>query len=137
MNNIELETWKDVIGYEGLYQISSLGRVKNNKGKILKLKTDTNNYLSIKLSKLNRKKYHSIHRLVAIHFLPNPQNYPCVNHKDEQKQNNCVSNLEWCSYSHNNNYNNLPKRQLQTKIKKMTNYYLSLFSHIKQRVNNI
>jgi len=97
------EIWKDVIGYENLYQISNLGRIKNNRGKILKLKTDTNYYLSIRLSKLNRKKYYLIHRLVATHFLPNPQNKSEIDHIDTNRQNNCVSNLRWVTKKENRN----------------------------------
>ena len=89
-----METWKDIENYEGLYQISNKGRVRNSRsGRILiqKIKnTDSNSYRLIVLSKNNVKKCHYIHRLVAKAFLPNPTNLPCVNHKDENGENNNV-----------------------------------------------
>ena len=104
------EIWKDIKGYEGLYQVSSLGRVKSlsrktTKGKILK-QTRFRNYLGVILSKNNIKKVRNVHRLVAETFIPNPNNYPQVNHKDENPRNNSVSNLEWCTSSYNINYGN-------------------------------
>ena len=109
------EIWKDIDGYEGLYQISNLGRVKslkyhNNKfkltvsrEKILKPCIHSNYYCVILTKNKNHKNY-SVHRLVAQAFIPNPKNLPCVNHKDENKLNNEVSNLEWCTYKYNSNY---------------------------------
>ena len=101
------EIWKPVVGYEGLYMVSNWGRVKSIKfGKERILKPGTNNYgyLLVMLCKDGKIKGFTVHRLVAEAFLPNPHNYPCVNHKDENKQNNNVSNLEWCSAQYNNTY---------------------------------
>ena len=101
------EYWKPVVGYEGLYEVSNFGRVKSlkfGKEKILKPVTNTFGYLQVTLCKNNKKKLVTVHRLVAEAFLPNPHNYSCVNHKDENKQNNNVSNLEWCSAQYNNTY---------------------------------
>ena len=101
------EYWKPVVGYEGLYMVSNWGRVKSIKfGKERILKPGTNNYgyLLVKLCKDGKVKAFTVHRLVAEAFLPNPHNYPCVNHKDENKQNNVVSNLEWCTHEYNNTY---------------------------------
>ena len=101
------EYWKPVVGYEGLYMVSNWGRVKSIKfGKERILKPGTNNYgyLLVMLCKDGKIKGFTVHRLVAEAFLPNPHNYPCVNHKDENKQNNNVSNLEWCSAQYNNTY---------------------------------
>jgi hypothetical protein len=106
------ETWKDIKNYEGLYQISTLGRIKSfpRKGtyknaKILKPYKDGGNYYYvIGLHKNGKRKYKAIHRLVAETFIPNPNNYPLVNHKDENKLNNCVDNLEWCTHKYNSNY---------------------------------
>lgn len=101
------EFWKDIEGYEGLYQISSFGRVKSlkyGKERILKPLVDKDGYLLAILCKEGKTKNHKIHRLVASAFLPNPNNYPCINHKDENKQNNCVDNLEWCTVKYNINY---------------------------------
>ena len=98
------EIWKDIKGYEGLYQVSNLGRVKNIKrNRLLKpLSDNTNRYLRVRLYDKNLKMRHkSVHRLVAEAFIPNPNNLPQVNHKDEDKTNNDVSNLEWCTIQYN------------------------------------
>lgn len=107
------EEWKDVKGYEGIYQISSYGRVKSTRrrgsqGGILKLSLDKKNtgYFKIRLCKSNHYKSFFIHRLVAQAFIANPNNYPQVNHKDENRQNNNVDNLEWCTNKYNSNYGN-------------------------------
>ena len=101
------EYWKPVVGYEGHYQVSNFGRVKSikfGKERILKPGTNKYGYLLVMLCKDGKVKGFTVHRLVAEAFLPNPHNYPCVNHKDENKQNNNVSNLEWCSAQYNNTY---------------------------------
>lgn len=97
-----IEEWKDIPGYEGVYEISNLGRVRRN-GKILKPLKDSG-YLRAHLSKNGIAKKVLIHRLVAFAFIPNPNNYPEINHKDEDKTNNTVENLEWCSREYNINY---------------------------------
>lgn len=104
-----MEEWKNIVGYEGKYQISSLGRVKSlnyrNTGKEKILKQNINKgYKEISLFDGKTKKIYLVHRLVALHYISNPNNYPCVNHKDEDKTNNTVSNLEYCTYKYNNNY---------------------------------
>ena len=81
--------------------------------KILKPGVDKG-YLKVNLHKGNKVKQHTVHRLVAIAFLPNENNYPCVNHKDENPSNNNVSNLEWCSYEYNNNYGTTKERTSKT-----------------------
>ena len=97
-----MEIWKDIKGYEGLYQVSNLGRVKSlkNREKILNPFSD-NNYLNVDLFKNRKKKRYKIHRLVAITFIPNIDNKPEVNHIDGNKENNCISNLEWTTSSEN------------------------------------
>ena len=92
------EIWKDVDGYEGLYQVSDLGRVK---GKDIKAKNLCQGYHHVGLWKNNEVKSMKVHRLVALAFIPNPENKPCINHKDGNKLNNHVNNLEWCTYSEN------------------------------------
>lgn len=100
--------WKDVKGYEGLYQVSDTGKVrsfvKNNEPHVLSDCVGSNGYPTIVLCKDRKKASHTVHRLVATAFLPNPYEYPCINHKDENKTNNNVSNLEWCSYTYNGLY---------------------------------
>jgi hypothetical protein len=109
MENIK-EIWKGIEGYENLYQISSEGRVKslgnnkNRKEKILNGRKNRGGYLIVSLCKEGKGKNYLIHRLVANAFLPNPNNLPEVNHKDENPKNNCVENLEWCDRYYNNNY---------------------------------
>ena len=104
-----MEIFKDVKGYEGYYEISNLGRVRSTsyKGKrILKPAITKNGYLNVVFC-INQKKEHKlIHRLVAETFIPNINNYSTVNHKDENKLNNCVENLEWLSVEDNNRYSN-------------------------------
>ena len=103
------EIFKDVKGYEGYYQISNLGRVISTsyKGKkILKPAVTKNGYLNV-IFCINQKKEHKlVHRLVAEAFIPNINNYSTVNHKDEDKLNNHVENLEWLSVEDNNRYSN-------------------------------
>lgn len=102
------EIWKDIPGYENKYQISNLGRVKsfeNNKGKyrelIRKPRINKQGYYYLGLWKHSKAKTFKIHRLVAQIFIPNPENKICVNHKDGNKLNNNVNNLEWVTYSEN------------------------------------
>ena len=100
------EIWKDKKDYEGHYQVSNLGRVKSIKfGKEIILKQKINGgYYSVNLSKNGIVKTYFVHRLVAEAFIPNPNNYKEVNHKDEDKSNNIVTNLEWCDRKYNQNY---------------------------------
>lgn len=133
------ELWKDIQGYEGLYQVSNLGRVRSvahvtemtrngstfsyaRKGKILSPLTRRHGYLSVMLygkgghSKRNFKQF-SIHRLVAEAFVENPNGYSEVNHIDECKTNNCADNLEWCDRKYNTNYGTTQQRRAE----KLTN----------------
>ena len=101
------EIWKDKKYYEGLYQVSNCGRIKSfkwNKEKILQPLIQSNGYYYVGLVKNNKRINYKIHRLVAEAFLPNPNNYKEVNHKDENKTNNIVSNLEWCDRKYNQNF---------------------------------
>lgn len=100
-----MEVWKDVKGYEGLYQVSSHGRLKrvfrNKKEHFLTGKRDKDGYTQVILSRNQKKKHFRLHRLVAEAFKPNPDSKPEVNHKDRNKQNNNASNLEWVTGSEN------------------------------------
>lgn len=113
---MENEIWKDIPGFEGIYKINkkgevkSLNRIKRGKGgstivvkeKILKQSLDRKNgYLMVTLTKNEKRKNYRIHKLVANLFIPNPNNYPQVNHIDGNKFNNTVDNLEWCTPQEN------------------------------------
>ena len=99
------EELKNIKDYEGLYAITIDGNVWSYKRKkFLKHKSTKNGYRQVNLCKEGKKKTYYIHRLVAEVFIPNPDNLPQVNHKDEDKSNNCVSNLEWCDAKYNINY---------------------------------
>lgn len=123
------EIWRPIVGYEKLYEISSLGRVK----RLSRITTDTmgrtillnekilinhisknTGYPYINLYKDGIKKSFNIHRLIALAFIPNPDNLPCINHIDENRSNSVLSNLEWCDYSYNNSYGNANKRRKET-----------------------
>ena len=96
---------KDIVGYEGLYAVASCGKIWSYRSKIfLKPQTDKDGYLRVGLYKDGKAKKYLIHRLVAEAYIPNPDNLPQVNHKDENKENNCLQNLEWCDPKYNINY---------------------------------
>lgn len=114
-----MEKWKDVKGYEGIYEVSNHGRVKTKKGKtthsvlhgkrvweerILKQKTDKRGYKRVALWKEKKTKTLLVHRLVADAFIENPNDEPLVNHKDGNPSNNKRENLEWCDSKHNVNH---------------------------------
>lgn len=97
------EIWKSIPGFED-YTVSNLGRVMNKHGRIMKLSNHKQGYKLIGLKKDKKLYCRQVHRLVALAFIPNPDNLPQVNHKDECKTNNCVDNLEWCDAKYNINY---------------------------------
>lgn len=126
------EVFKDIKGYEGIYQISNLGNVKSiRRNKLLKQKLNKTGYYSVVLSVNSKIKCYLTHRLVAETFITNPDNLPCVNHKDEDKSNNFVyvnedgtvdlekSNLEWCNYLYNNTYGNRIKKYRDRRCKRV------------------
>lgn len=132
------EIWKNIEGYPN-YMVSNLGKVKslgNNKTrkeKIMKLCNTGNGYLAVNLCKNGKEKTYLVHRLVAEAFIPNPNNYSQINHKDENKQNNFVyinedgtvdlekSNIEWCTAKYNMNYGTRSKRQGEEMINHPSN----------------
>lgn len=118
------EIWKDIEGYEGLYQVSNMGRVKSlernvvgGRGGLYKIEEkiltpcNRNGYSSVSLSKDGVITTHSIHRLVATAFIHNPNNFPMINHRNEIKNDNRVENLEWCTHKYNMNYGTINKRR--------------------------
>lgn len=110
MCNLEEEIWKDIQGYEGIYMVSNLGRVKSlcrsgrKKEKILCLLKAMNGYRKVALTINKKTKHILVHRLVAIAFIPNPENKCCVNHKKGIKSDNRVSQLEWNTHEENRNH---------------------------------
>ena len=123
------EVWKDVAGYEGYYQVSNKGNVhsvarvssqgKKCGGLTLKPRNVGYGYLQVSLYKNGKMKQKFIHRLVAEAFIPNPESLPQINHIDEVKTNNELSNLEWCTREYNNNYGTRIERFTQALSKKV------------------
>ena len=125
----DIEEWKDIQGYEGKYQVSNHGRVKSlaryrkNNGnsqsfqgeRILKQSVNNKGYCIVELCRDSKRKRHSVHRLVADAFIENNENREQVNHKDENKQNNHVENLEWCTCKENINHGSHNERMAKTK----------------------
>ena len=114
-----MEQFRNIEGYEGLYQVSNEGRVKSlnyrrsGEERVLKPAKNNWNYLQVYLSKNKKYKWYKVHRLVAQAFIPNPENLPEVNHLDEDKTNNNVENLEWCTREYNNNYGTRNERMAE------------------------
>lgn len=116
--------WKEIPNTDGLYLISDAGKVfsvRNNR--VLKNQRLQNGYWRIELNINGEKERHFIHRLVAETFLPNLDNLPCVNHKDENPSNNHVSNLEWCTHKYNMNYGTIIERKVKNRPKKESSEY--------------
>ena len=110
-----MEEWKTIIidNEEVNYEVSSFGRVRNKKRKNILSVHKVSGYYKVHLSINGKKKMCSIHRLVAIAFIPNPNNLPQINHKDEDSSNNYVQNLEWCTASYNINYGTRNQRMVE------------------------
>jgi hypothetical protein len=151
-----MEVWKNIIGYDGVYQINKNGDVKSLKrntpglftsiDKIIKKSINLKGYYTYKLSKKGKVKNFLLHRLVAIHFIENPDNEKCVNHKDGNPLNNDISNLEWCSYSYNslhgyrsngrkNQNRKLSENQVLEIKSKLLNYYYGLGRQLSNEYN--
>ena len=140
MIKTNIELWKDIKSFEGLYQVSTLGRVRRldkyidvkisnvdkvlKRGKILKPAYNKYGYLTVNLYKNGKEANFFVHRLVARAFIPNPENKPEVNHKDEVKSNNYRTNLEWMTTKENINYGTHTKRSAEKQSKKVYQYDL-------------
>lgn len=139
------EQWMEIKGYNGKYQVSNLGRVKSEKRmvsfglikrevkeKILKPCSNGNGYLYVSLGRgVENRRY--IHRLVAEAFIANPNNYPQINHKDENRNNNSVDNLEWCDAKYNCNYGtHRQKRYKPVTQYSLKNKYIKTWPSIKE-----
>lgn len=118
------EKWKDIEGFEGLYQVSDQGRIKSfqqwkragsPREFILKPSISTTGYCQVTLYKEHQRSKFLVHRLVANAFVSNPSNFPHINHIDEDKENNRASNLEWCTAAYNNNYGTAKFRSILSK----------------------
>ncbi len=131
-----MEVWKSVEGYKGTYEVSNYGNVRsklhkvntkggsqrNSPGRMLKQKIARNGYKLVPLSKDGKEYWIGVHRLVAIAFLPNPDHLSQVNHKDEDKTNNIVDNLEWCTPSYNCKYGHRNDTMIEQRRKAINAY---------------
>ena len=111
-----IEEWRPIVGFEGLYEVSNTGQVRNCRGKLLRPGLNHNGYLKCVLCKNGKAKTIYIHRLVAQAFISNPDNLPEINHKDEDKTNNRVDNLEFCDRKYNVNYGCAQDKRVKTNI---------------------
>lgn len=115
-----MEIWKEVQGFENRYLVSNNGKVYSLlANRILKTCISNRGYELVCLrNEVGKRKQYTVHRIVANAFVPNPNDYPIVNHIDENKLNNNVNNLEWCDYSYNNNYNHIREQSTNTYIER-------------------
>lgn len=128
-NNIENEEWRDIDGYDGVYQVSDIGRVRSKKygrWKVLKPRKNRKGYFQVILYRNGNKDREQpyVHRLVANAFIPNSdENKTQINHKNEDKTDNRVENLEWCTVQYNQTYNDLNLRKKNVKRHKLKDLY--------------
>lgn len=140
------EVWKDIPNFEGRYMVSNLGRVKSikyrhhDKIQILSQENERQYKRVTLYSKDGKRKWYRVHRLVAQCFIPNPNNYKEINHKDENPSNNCVDNLEWCDRSYNINYGDRNKKVASKRNKSIiqfdkNNNFIKQYNSITEVVN--
>ena len=127
---ISNEKWAPIKGYEGLYEVSTKGRVQRD-NKLLHLNSNTYGYLHVTLSKSNQQKTMTVHRLVAETFINNPHEYPQINHRDGNKLNNSVDNLEWCTQLINNRHaiNTQLRKTKKIKMLDLNNNLIKVFNN--------
>lgn len=136
-NELQQEQWRQIDGYDGLYEVSDFGRVRSlkfGKTRVLRSYKDKDGYLKVNLWKDGKRKPFSVHRLVASTFIHNDdESKNQVNHKDENKQNNRASNLEWCTAQYNSTYNDIHHRHItkRTKVKDLYRPDLSIAQNIE------
>lgn len=111
------EIWTNVLGYGGAYEVSTWGRIRNQDGDILTPYKNEKGYMKIGLTKNGKCSKHRVHRLVAQAFIPNVAHYPEVNHKDGNKENNSVTNLEWVSANRNREHEGEFKERIAYNIR--------------------
>lgn len=135
-----MEIWKDIKGYEGLYQVSNCGRIKSfhkkENGAIIKVAVKRG-YYQAGLRKNGLRKFYQVHRLVAQAFIENKDNLPQVNHIDENKLNNNVENLEWCTVSYNNCYGTRLKRVYENNKSRKPVVFYDLKNNIVKEFSSI
>lgn len=142
LKNMNGEVWKDILGYEGLYQVSNMGRVKSfnyrntKKTSILKQSINQDGYLRPTLKKNYKSKGFLVHRLVGFAFIPNPENKETINHKNEIKTDNRVENLEWMTRTENNNYGTRNERVHQ-KCREKNTYLIGALASKEVRKRGI
>lgn len=143
---MDKEIWKPVVGYEGLYEVSTLGRVKRlarmivdsmgrnvwYREKILFNRiSKSTGYPCVNLSKNGKVSSINVHKLIADAFIPNPDSLPCINHIDENRSNSVLSNLERCTYAHNNNYGTIKRKRLATRRKNLEGLHKTIYQYSK------
>lgn len=126
----DISSFSDIEGFDGLYKIDKFGNVLSTKNNIILKPKISRGYLTVCLFNNGRRKYKFVHRLVAETYIQNPNGYNVVNHKDENKLNNHVDNLEWCTTEYNINYGTRTKRALETNLK--NDHFIKLANQLRE-----